>query len=178
MKKKVLEQRKKLISILWFIVKFNLLAIPLYILIYLNFSLPSVQIFLTNMLTKTLQLMGYQVSSEGFLLTLLSNNEIMRIEISMDCTGWKSMYLLAALIFVTPSKLKKKTKFLVFSLVFLFFVNFIRILTTILLSFRFGFQYLDIIHTFLWREGLIFVVIALWYLWLRRINYNIRKMKI
>lgn len=172
-KKKILERRKKLLEALWFFIKFNLLVIPLYVLLYVDFSLPQLQIFLTNVLAATLNAMKYNVTAQGYFLNLLVNGKMMTIDISMDCTGWKSMCALAALVIATPSKLNKKGKFLLISLPFLFFLNFIRILTTIIASLNLGFQYMEVIHTFLWREGLIFAVVAIWYLWLRKI-YNIR----
>ena len=61
---------------------------------------------------------------------------------------------------------------------FLFLLNFVRIVSTILFSLKFGFQYLDIVHTFLWREGLILAVVCVWYLWLKKTKYNIEQVKV
>lgn len=168
--KKVLKRRKLLLAIAWFLVKLNLLAIPLYILLAINFSFPEFQSFLASILGNALNLLGYPTVVEGYYIGMF--------EINMDCTAWKSMYLLAALAIATPAKKDEKIKFLLISLPLLFALNFARILTTIILAFQYGFEYLAIIHTFLWREGLIFAVIGFWYIWLRRTNYNIRKLKI
>jgi exosortase/archaeosortase family protein len=74
--------------------------------------------------------------------------------------------------------MKKKIKFLAFGLPFLFFLNFIRILTTILIAINYGFQYFEVVHTLLWREGLILAVVLIWYMWLRRIKYKVKKQSI
>jgi hypothetical protein len=42
-----------------------------------------------------------------------------------------------------------------------------------LIALKFGWQYLDVVHNFLWREGLILAVVLIWYIWLRKEKYNI-----
>jgi len=180
MKKKVKERRKKLLAILFFLIKLNILAIPLYIILYLNFSFVPLQDFLTYATSGVLRLLGYSTDLKVDIRcnapAISVSNQL--ICISWDSSGWKSLYLLAALVIATPlSNLKGKGKFLSISLPILFLINFFRILTTILFSLSFGFEYFEIVHTFLWRECLIFVVIAFWYLWLRG-KYNIGKKKI
>lgn len=177
-RKKILKRRKLLFSILWFLVKLNILVIPLYLLLVTNFSLPPLQNFLALALGNTLNFLGYQATVEGYYIGMVFGFTLATFEINMDCTAWKSMYLLAALAIASPAKQKKKLKFLAIAIPFLFIMNFIRILTTILLAFQYGFQYLNIVHTFLWREGMIFIVLAVWYIWFRRINYKRGKMKI
>ena len=156
---------KKLVKILFFLLKFNLLAIPLYITLYFNLSFPPLQNFLAYLIFQTLKIFGYSVSLNGYFLIIQNFPEI--IEVSWDSTGWKSLYALTALVLATPlSNFYKKMKFLILALPTLFLINYIRILTTILVSIKFGFKYFEIIHTFLWREGLIFAIIAIWVLYL------------
>ncbi len=173
MNKKILERRKKLVTILIFLIKFNLLAIPMYIIMYLDLTLPPLQVFLADMTEKILTSLGYSVARQDQFLTL-SN---ITIDISMDCTGWKSMYALAALTIATPSIWKKKLRFLVIGLPAIFLLNFIRIVTTIIFALQFGLQYLEIVHTLFWREGLILAVVVAWFLWLRTVRYNIKNHK-
>lgn len=180
MKKKVKERRKKLLAILFFLLKLNILAIPLYILLYLNFTFVPLQDFLTYVTAGSLKLLGYSIDLKT---DIRCNSPVISVSnqlicISWDSTGWKSLYLLAALVIATPlSNLKGKAKFLSISLPILFLINFLRILTTILFSLSFGFEYFEIVHTFFWRECLIFAVIVIWYLWLRG-KYNTGKKKI
>lgn len=168
-------------DVLIFLLKFNLLALPLYALMYSNFSLPQLQFFLTDVLYSLLKALGYEIAKDGFMLGLLSGSTIATIKIDMDCTGWKSMYALAALIIATPAIATpatgssavggyKKLKFLALGLASLFLINIARLLTTIAFVYHFGLQHLDLVHTMLWREGLILAVAAIWYLWLRKVE--------
>lgn len=178
MKKKILERREMLLGILWFLIKLNILVMPIYLLMAINFSFPQFQSALASALESTLNFLGYPAVVKGYYIGISSGYTVASFEINIDCTGWKSMYALTALAIAIPLEQKKKLKFLVIALPFIFALNYVRILTTIILAFKYGFQYLEVVHTFLWREGLIFAVLAIWYIWLRRINYNIRKMKI
>jgi exosortase/archaeosortase family protein len=181
MKKKIL--RKKLWAVALFLIKFNLLAIPMYLVLWLNLSYPPLQIFLTDLVYGTLNFLGYNatlVTSSVSVVPLISiSDNYPKIQISWDSTGWKSLYALAALTIATPSAtIKRKAKFLAVVLPLLFVLNFTRILTTILVAVNYGFQYFEIVHTLLWREGLILVVVLLWYLWLRGIKYKVKKQSI
>ncbi|MEM5794130.1 MAG: exosortase/archaeosortase family protein [Candidatus Aenigmatarchaeota archaeon] len=165
---------EKLLKVLLFFIKLNILVIPLYVIIYLDVSFPMLQNFLASSLHFILSKFDPSVSFKDYYLYVPFKTEKgLQVEtfiISFDCTGWKTMYLLFALVLATPSELKKKFKVLVIGSPFLFFLNFIRILTTILFCMSFGLQYLEVIHNFLWREGLILVVAAIWYIWLKKEN--------
>jgi len=176
--KKILERRRKLLATLIFSIKLNLLVIPLYILIYLDFSLPSLQNFLAYLISLTLSSLKFPVASEGknifIFLTESESYRIIHFEISMDCTGWKSMYLLTALVFASSFELKKNLKFLAITLPFLFIINFLRIVSTIAIALIFGFEFFEVTHNILWREGMVFIVVIIWYLWLRKIKYKLK----
>jgi exosortase/archaeosortase family protein len=174
MKRKTIERRKMLFGILWFIVKLNLLVIPLYALLALDFSIPQLQSWIASAISSGLGLLGHPSTTVGKFVYVSSGQIYSAFEISMDCTGWKSIYLIAALAIATPSDRMSKVRFLAISVPAIFILNYARILTTIIFAFSYGFQYLDIVHTLLWREGLIFAVLAFWFIWLRKSNYNIR----
>lgn len=168
-------KNERVFSVLLFLLKFNLLAIPMYALMYLNVSFPPLQHFLAEFLYTALKTFGYDISKNRLILGLTSGFTIATVKISVDCTGWKSMYALAALMIATPvPNDRNKLKFLVLGMASIFLINMVRLLTTITIVYRIGFQYLDVIHTILWREGLILAVIAIWYLWLRKVAKNKR----
>lgn len=178
-KKKDLTLRKKLITVAWFLVKFNLLAIPLYLIMYFNLSYPPLQNFLATISAPFIKLFGYQTSlvyspycnAKSIFLPEFEK----AICISWDSTGWKSMYALAALAIATPFiAWKKKWKFIAIGVPTVFVINYLRIVTTIVIAIKFGWQYFDIVHTVLWREGLILLIVAIWFVWLRKEKYNIR----
>jgi len=170
--------KKKFETIAWFLIKFNLLAIPLYLAMYFNFSYPPLQNFLTAASVPFIELFGYETSlinsSNCNIPSIFGIGFEEPICISWDSTGWKSMYALAALAIATPvAAWKRKLKFLGIGLPLVFLINYLRIVTTILIALKFGWGYFDIVHTFLWREGLILAVVAIWYIWLRKEKYNI-----
>jgi len=161
--------RKRLIEVLKFIVIFNLLAIPMYVVLYYNLSFEPLKNFLAFLTTKTLNVFGIDAVQQYSFVNLLANNQLLKIEISFDSTGWKTLYALFALTLATPKRRNdEKMKFLIWGLPLLFVVNFLRIVTTILVAVFYGFQYFEVVHIFLWREGLIVAVVLLWYLWLRQ----------
>ena len=162
-------QRKKLIEILKFILIFNLLAIPMYLVLYYNLSFDPLRSFLAFLSFKFLSMFGINAVQENFFVDVLANNQLLKIDISFDSTGWKTLYCLLALTIATPKrKMKDKLKFLAIGLPVLFVLNFLRIATTILVSVIYGFKYFEIVHIFLWREGLIAAVLIIWCLWLRQ----------
>ena len=159
---------KKLLQVLLFLIKFNLLAIPMYLAIYFNLELIPLQQFLADAVYAVLRFLGYDVMKGGLVLTLTSGFTIANIKMSVDCVGWKSMYALAALAIATPLPNDlKKLKFIVAGVLAVAALNFARVLTTILAFYHFGLQALDVVHTFLWREGLIITIVLIWLMWLK-----------
>jgi exosortase/archaeosortase family protein len=166
-------QRKKVVKDLFlFLIKLNLLLIPFYLIIILDLSFYPFQIAFANFLAFILKSLNYPVYTSDFFLFVGESK--FPIDISIDCIGWKGMYSLFALVFATPGNKKDKLKFLLVWMPLLFVINIFRTLITILVGLNFGLQYLDFFHTFLWQEVMIFSVIGIWYLWLRRGKLNIR----
>jgi len=163
-----LQEKKTIKEVFIFLIKFNLLLIPFYATIYFDVSFYPLQIAFANSMASILKSMGYQVSTEEFFLFLGENQY--PIDISRDCIGWKSAYSLFALVFATPGLIKDKLKFLVIWIPVLFVVNVFRVLIIMLIGLNFGYQYLEVIHTFLWQEIMIIVLLLVWYVWLRKGN--------
>ena len=168
----------RLTSVLIFLVAFNLLATPLYIVIYANLSFEPLKELNARMVSATLKIFGYDSYSDDSTVNLVSNGTSQKIDISWDSTGWKSMYAISALILATPiSKISRRIKFATVGVAVIFFINYLRISSTILISASFGFNLFDIIHTVLWREGLILAVVGVWFIWMRMEKYKIWKIK-
>jgi exosortase/archaeosortase family protein len=160
-------QKKKILKdVIVFLLKFNVLLIPFYAIIYFDVDFYPLQIAFANFLASILRLMKYRASTSGFFLFI--GEEEYPIDISRDCIGWKSAYSLFALVFATPGLMKDKLKFLSVWVPVLFVVNVLRTLMTILIGLNFGFQYIEIVHTFLWQEVMIVVLILVWYIWLKK----------
>lgn len=167
MARKIQKKERKLLTVLLFLVEFNLLAIPMYLVIYLNLSFQPLQDFLAALTKNSLVLLGYPATQEGSLVITANQNQFYSIDVSWDSTGWKSMYALLALAIATPIKSwKKKLKFVSIAIPTIFLLNFLRLLTTILVALFYGLQYFEFVHTLLWREGLILAVVCIWGFWL------------
>jgi len=161
-------RQKKLLEVAKFLLVFNLLAIPMYIILESDATFPLLQEFLARITASALQMQKISAAANGSFITIVdADNTLHNIQISFDSTGWKSLYALAALVIATPlPDLKRKLHFLAVSLPAVFFLNFLRIWSTLWYSSVYGWQNFDVIHTLLWREGLIAVVLLFWFFWL------------
>jgi exosortase/archaeosortase family protein len=160
--------RKKLREVLLFLFKFNLLAIPLYILLYLDFSFQPLQDFVAFLSFKLLSMLGIQASVNESLITVISGFKLSIIDISMDCTGWKSLYALFALAVATPGiKIARKRNFLLLTLPLLFLLNILRIVITVYLSLFLEPAIFGLVHDIFWQWGLTIAILGMWVFWLK-----------
>lgn len=160
----------RLLNVLEFLLVFNLLAIPMYAILLSNATFAPLQSLLAAMTAYALKSQGLSAAASGAFVSVLDAQNVVRnVEISFDSTGWKSLYALAALVIATPIydfHFRSKLKFLAVGLPGIFALNFLRIWSTVWYSAVFGWQNFDVIHIFLWREGLIAVVVLFWFFWL------------
>jgi len=173
---KRIQKKKVMRNVILFLLKFNLLLIPFYAIIYFDVSFYPAQTAFADFLASILRLLNYPVSTSDFLMFI--GEDRYPIDISRDCIGWKSAYSLFALVFATPGKIKDKSKFLLVWIPVLLVVNVLRVLTVMLIGLNFGVQYLELVHTFLWQEVMIIVLILVWCLWLKRIKLIVVKYNI
>ncbi|MFH7880404.1 MAG: exosortase/archaeosortase family protein [Candidatus Aenigmatarchaeota archaeon] len=147
-----------------------LLLIPFYILIIYNFEILSFKVFQAKLVSFLFSFIKVNVIVEENYLII--NDSI--FEISWDSTGWKSMYILLALIFATPLKFRNKYKYILIAIPATIFINllrlFITIYSTIILNIDFNF-----FHLFLWRYFMGIYVLAFWFLFIYNQKYNIGK---
>ena len=167
-KKFVAKNRRKLLMLVEFIVKFNLLAIPMYAIILSGMQLQPLQDATTSAVYAIFRFLGYAAERSGttiaFGAPLYTN-----IVIDTDCAAWKSMYAFAALIVATPFALgwEKRLKLILLGVAALFVLNVVRIVSTVAVAVSFGIGWLDVVHTVLWREGMILAVVLFWFLAVR-----------
>lgn len=154
----------KLLETLLFLVKLLVFAVPLYIIMSLQGILQPLQESVAQNVVFILQSFGFEVSRNGFLIT---TNGI-SFFVSEDCTGWKSMLFLAALIFVVPRvPLKRMIVGIAIGIPVIYIGNLFRILLVILAWHNYGFEFASILHDYLWQAGLIALVLVLWIAWLK-----------
>jgi len=159
------KSRKRLLEILFFIIKLDAFLVPLIFLLRADFSYEPLQDFLAGIVSVTLNSLGYATKLSGHYISITFGISMTVIDISMDCTGWKSAYALLALAVATPIAWKRKFIFLLASVPAIFFINYVRIVSTIAYAQSFGLQQLEVIHSVLWQEGLVSAVLALWGMW-------------
>ena len=166
---------KKLLIILDFLIMFNLLAIPMYLAIYFNFEfkpLRETEAYLSSLLLK---LFNIPSKASGTSILIKKSTTTYGIDVSWDSTGWKSIYAYFCLIIATPVFLNKKIFSLILGITLIFFINLVRIVSTVAVSFNLSLSYFGFLHTLLWREGMISIVLVFWFIWLLKEKNNIGK---
>jgi exosortase/archaeosortase family protein len=155
--------QRKLFETLLFLIKLLVFAIPLYIILIFQGVLLPLQEFVSFNVYHILKFTGLEVVKNGVLLT--ANG--FAFFISEDCTGWKSMLLLAALVFAVPGvRMKKRVLGLAIGIPVIYVGNLSRILIMVSVSLNYGQEFASVIHDFFWQIGLVSLVLILWVSWL------------
>lgn len=164
MKPKLTEHQRSLFEILVFLAKLTVFAIPLYAILAFHYVLSPLQEVVSQNVVFVLQLHGIEMAKQGF---LVSGGGI-GFFISEDCTGWKSMLFMAALVFAAPKVgLKKRIAGIAMGVPIIYFANLMRILLVVCIWVAFGYGVAGIFHDYLWQAGLAVVVITIWTVWLK-----------
>ncbi len=177
--KKLTTEQKRLYQTLIFLVRLLVLAIPLYIvLFFLDLG------FIQNMVALEMEwlfgVLGFPVAREGLIFTAKNTGFIFAI--AEDCTAWKSILFLFALLFAVPSSffnkkglfktkkpknmLKMRLLGLAIGIIVLWVGNLGRILGIVWVEQAFGVELAMIAHAYLWQLGLIALVLVVWVAWL------------
>jgi exosortase/archaeosortase family protein len=163
MKIKLNKRQKGLFDTLLFLVKLMIFAIPLYLILSFEGIVYPLQEAVSQNIGFILQSLGFKVSLDGF---LIKANDIVFL-ISEDCTGWKSMLFLTAVIFAVPRvSMKKRLVGLVIGIPLIYIGNLARILLVVFAWQGYGLEFANIIHDYFWQAGLISLVLIIWVSWL------------
>jgi exosortase/archaeosortase family protein len=164
MKAKLSGTQKKLFETLLFLVKVVAFSIPLYAIMYFQGVLAPLQEAVSADVVWMLNMMGIEASRNGFLI--LAGNGIAFI-VSEDCTGWKSMLFLTALICAVPLvPLKKRLAGLAAGISVIYLGNLFRVVLVVLVWRGYGLSFAGAIHDYFWQAGLILLVLVIWLSWL------------
>ncbi len=160
--------QQRLWNLLTFLLRLLALSIPLYLVL----SLPGLLLPLQSLVTHNSALLlslSYPVSQENLLIRIRSPGNELRFLVSEDCTGWKSMLFLFALIFAVPGILpRKRLPGIVIGVPLIYLGNLLSILLIVLIQQNWGTPAAEIFHTWLWSLGLIALVLLVWVVWLWR----------
>jgi len=160
-------RKEKQYRILKFLIKFNIFALPLYLLLLTDWQSGWLQSFTADITYNLLQATGIAAERTGNFIAIQLQNGSWGAFINWDCTGWKSFLALFALIMATDFPLKKKAKGLAILLPALFLVNIIRIVFMFHFARGFDLAYFDVVHATIWSWGLIAAILVFWVLWMK-----------
>jgi exosortase/archaeosortase family protein len=157
--------QKKYWGLLLFLARLLMLSIPLYIVLSLPGLLLPLQSLVAHNSAHLLSL-SLPAASQGTLITIQSPNGFQFL-ISGDCTGWKSMLFLFALIFAVPAvPLTRRLLGLLVGIPMIYLGNLLRILAIVLIQQSWGTPAAEIFHAWFWGPGLIALVLLVWGAWL------------
>ncbi len=171
---KLTGNEQKLWLTLQFFLRLLILSIPLYFVLLFLADMTALQLLVAGNSAWLLSLSGWQVIQEGPLLNLGTFSFL----ISPDCTGWKSMLFLFALLFAVP-RIQNKKRFLglVIGIPLVWAGNLGRIVMTVLVQDMYGLEAAGFVHDYLWRMGLAVLVLLIWGVWLNRALIRERRQK-
>lgn len=163
---KIPKEDQRLFRVLKFIVKFNIFAIPLYIILITGWTWPELQKWIADFTYNSLTAMGYHPSINDVLISIPVRNGDWAAVISWDCVGWKSMLALFALIMATDFRTKRKLLGLLL-IPIVFVINLLRIIFMFFWVKTFDLAYYQAVHAVIWSWGLILTILLLWFLWMK-----------
>ena len=151
-------------DVLVFLVRVTALSLPLYLIVWMGADLLSLQLAAASHSAWLLSALGYQAVQEGVSVTVGNG---FRFFIIPDCTGWKSMLFLFALIFAVPgAALVKRLWGLAAGLPMVWAGNILRIAGTVWAQGIWGTEFALSLHDTLYQAGLVSLVLAIWCAWL------------
>lgn len=146
----------------YFIIQMAVLGAILFYLDQVDFKLQTIQEFYAYTVGNLLN----QTYTSTKIESQLIKTEKGIYDIIRDCTGWKSIYLLSALVITTTEEYKDAIKFLILGILILVGVNIVRLYSTILLS-EIGLISFDVIHNWIWNGLMILATLIIWLIYLR-----------
>lgn len=157
-------KKKELFSAVKFLVKFNLLAIPLYIVLALNIDFYWLEKMTAEIVFTLLRAIGLSPTINNIVITIPVQNGAWAAVINSACTGWKSAYLFFALVIATSHNLRSKAWAMAF-LPLIMAVNILRIVFMFWVA-SVDLSYFEIVHAIVWAWGMTLLVIGLWVIWM------------
>lgn len=170
------KENERLIYILTFLIRFCAMAIPLYLILLLGADFSFLQKIVVSNVISTLPLFGVSASADGF--DIITNTKIpVMVDISPDCTGWKSMLAYAALVLAVPNVSRRKRAVGLAGVLIIHALNVLRIAFLTWVEVNHGIQAFLSTHTFLLKAGFPIIILLVWLCWLFLANESKAYMK-
>lgn len=165
--KRLTREQKKLWKTLQFVLRFTLLSIPLYLVLWLNLSMLPAQHLVADHATWALSALSFTVTKSDLILGAGAEKPFL-FYIGPDCIGWKSMLCFIALVFASLGvKMKKRILGIVFGIPAIYLGNLARIIIVVLIERSYGLEAALVFHDWLWQAGLMALVLSAWLIWLK-----------
>ncbi len=156
-------RQARMMRMLEFLVRVCVLALPLYLVIWLGLDLYPLQLAVASQSAWLLQAAGYGVVQEGTGLTA----DGFGFFIIPDCTGWKSMLFLFALVLAVPGiSLRRRAWGLALGMPLIWLGNLARVTGVVAAQGAWGTDAALVIHDWLFQAGLVALVLGIWIVWL------------
>ena len=159
-----------------FLIKFNILALPMYLAILLEFDFYILQQATASIVYSLLQILGFSPTIDGIMITIPVQNGEWAAIINSACTGWKSVLVFLALVAATPKQTNAQgVSYSINKRIALLFVPIILIINIMRIVFMFwvasvDLAYFELVHTLVWSWGMILVIVGFWLLWVLKIS--------
>ncbi len=161
------KKQQEMLPILIFLIKMMILAIPIYIVLYFGISLYPLQETVLNQSVFIFDISGFDPVRDGFLITVNNTHEF-TFAISEDCTPWKSIWLLIALMIAVPKVINKRRILgMIAGSIILWVGNISRIYFIVWAEQFISYDLSMVIHDYLWKVFLIVLVLLIWIVWLQ-----------
>ncbi len=161
---------EKHISLLNFLIRLNVFSIPLYAILLLDLSLPQLQRIIADITFLLLNASGMNPVINDLLISIPIKNGSWGAFINWDCTAWKSILAFFALVMATDKVSSAKMKGGMIFIPLIFIINLVRIFFMFFYVKTFDIAYYSVVHTVVWSWGMIFVILAFWFLWMKKMS--------
>jgi exosortase/archaeosortase family protein len=160
--------QKRMWNVLEFLIRLLILSIPVYLILILAVDLSPLQNAVASHSASLLKALGYNVFQDGYHIIVGTVQDPFYFMINEDCTGWKSMLFLFALIFAVPRiAMKKRVLGLVIGLPIIWVGNLMRVLGVVMAEAAWGLDFALALHDYGYRLGLVALVLIIWIVWLK-----------
>jgi len=155
---------RKMWELIVFLSRLIVLALPLYLVIFFAFDLYPMQVMAASQSASIMSSLGWETVLDGVMVT--ANG--FTFMVNQDCTAWKSMLFFFALVFAFPGVASRKRLLgLAAGIPLIWIGNLARIIGTVGIEGIYGEAMAMLVHDYLWRLGLVALVLGLWLAWIR-----------
>jgi exosortase/archaeosortase family protein len=161
--RKLTARQERLYETLVFLVKLAILSLPVYVVVSSGLSLYPLQSAAASQSGQLLLSLGMEVSRSGAEMEV----DGFRFFINEDCTGWKSMLFITALVLSAPAVAwSRRIVGVLVGIPVAWAANLLRIVSVVLAQKAGGVEAAMLFHDYVWQFLLVGIVLAVWLAWL------------